>query len=152
MMEKYRGGVVPRADVGPDGMDGADAADIAGYHAAMDGTRGFLLHEALGRAMACVARGNEYVQASQPWAIARRTDEEGTRALDTVLASLIRQLARQAVLLAPFMPVKAQALWEQLGAPGRVLEQRFASLASIDPTGWKVVKGDGLFPRAAKPA
>jgi methionyl-tRNA synthetase len=152
MVEKYRGGVVPHDDVGPNDMDRADLADIAAYHAAMDGTRGFLLHEALGRAMACVTRGNEYVQASQPWAIARRTDDEGTRALDNVLASLIRQLARQAVLLAPFMPVKAQALWTQLGAPGTVLEQRFDGLASLDPTGWHVVKGEGLFPRVAKPA
>jgi methionyl-tRNA synthetase len=148
MVEKYRDGIVP---AGPaDDADRADAADIAAYHTAMDGTRGFLLHEALQRAMACVTRGNEFVQLSQPWAIARRTDDEGGRALDAVLASLIRQLARQAVLLAPFVPGKAQALWTQLGAPGTVLEQRFDRLASLDPTGWKVVKGEGLFPRAAK--
>ncbi|MDB4885983.1 MAG: hypothetical protein JWN79_1421 [Gemmatimonadetes bacterium] len=150
MVEKYRGGVVPAG--ASDEADRADAHDIAAYHAAMDGTRGFLLHEALGRAMACVTRGNEYVQTMQPWAIAKRDDEDGRRALDHVLASLVRQLARQAVLLAPFVPQKAQALWTQLGAPGAVLEQRFDGLASLDPTGWKVVKGEGLFPRAEKSA
>ena len=145
MVEKYRGGIVPAG--APDHADVADAADIAAYHEAMDGTRGFLLHEALQRAMACVTRGNEYVQSAQPWAIAKRTDSEAARELDAVLASLVRQLARQAVLLAPFVPGKAQALWTQLGAPRTVLEQRFETLATLDPTGWKVVKGDGLFPR-----
>lgn len=145
MVEKYRGGIVPPG--APDDADRADAADIAAYHAVMDGTRGFLMHEALQRAMGCVARGNEYVQATQPWALAKRTDDDAPHLLDAVLASLIRQLARQAVLLAPFMPEKAQALWEQLGAPGAVLDQRFPDLATLDPTGWHVVKGQSLFPR-----
>jgi methionyl-tRNA synthetase len=145
MVEKYRGGVVPPG--APDDADRNDAVEIAAYHAAMDGTRGFLLHEALQHAMACVARGNEYVQASQPWTLARSPDDESRRRLDVVLGSLIRQLARQAVLFAPFMPEKAQALWDQLGAPGKVADQRFSSLETLDATGWTVRKGDGLFPR-----
>jgi len=145
MVEKYRDGVVPAS--APDETDRNDAADIAAYHTAMDGTRGFLLHEALQHALACVTRGNEYVQASQPWALAKGADDESRRKLDTVLASLVRRLARQAVLLAPFMPVKAQALWEQLGAPGQVADQHFSGLDSLDVTGWKVTKGDALFPR-----
>ena len=100
---------------------------------------------------ACVTRGNEYVQSSQPWALAKGTDDESRRKLDMVLASLVRQLARQAVLLAPFMPVKAQAVWEQLGAPGKVADQRFANLQSLVVTGWNVRKGESLFPRE-KPA
>jgi methionyl-tRNA synthetase len=145
MVEKYRGGVVPAGE--PDEVDRFDAEDTAAYHAVMDGTRGFLLHEALQHAMACVTRGNEYVQTMQPWAIAKRTDDDGRRALDHVLASLVRQLARQAVLLAPFMPVKAQALWEQLGGPGVVDEQRFAGIEALDVTGWTVKKGASLFPK-----
>jgi methionyl-tRNA synthetase len=149
MVEKYRGGVVPAG--APDEADRNDTADIAAYHTAMDGTRGFLLHEALQHAFACVARGNEYVQSAQPWALAKGADDESRRKLDIVLASLVRQLARQTVLLAPFMPVKAQALWEQLGAPGQVADQRFAGLQELDVTGWKVRKGEPLFPRE-KPA
>ena len=147
MVEKYRGGVVPNG--APDDNDRADFEDIAAYHAAMDGSRGYLLHEALGRAMACVGRGNETVQSSQPWALAKGTDEASTRALDAVLSLLVRQLARQCVLLAPFMPEKAQAVWEQIGAPGRVHEQRFDSLAALTASGWTVKKGESLFPRSA---
>ena len=146
MVEKYRDGIVPSGARGA--ADDADASDIEGYHAAMDGTRGFLLHEGLQRAMACVVRGNEVVQASQPWALAKQGDA-GREALDQVLSSLVRQLARQAVLLAPFLPERAQAMWEQLGAPGNVADQRFAGLASLDAAGWHVSKGAILFPKTA---
>jgi methionyl-tRNA synthetase len=145
MVEKYRGGVVPAG--APDEADRADAADIAAYHSAMDGTRGFLLHDALQRAMACVVRGNEYVQSSQPWSLAKQSDDASRQVLDRVLASLVRQLARQTVLLAPFMPQKAEALWAQLGAPGSVHEQRFDDLTALSATGWRVKKGDALFPK-----
>jgi methionyl-tRNA synthetase len=145
MVEKYRDGVVPPGE--PDEADRADAKDIAAYHAAMDGTRGFLLHEALQRAMACVVRGNEYVQSMQPWALAKGTDDVSRRKLDNVLSSLVRQLARQTVLLAPFVPQKAQVLWTQLGAPGTVHDQRFDRIEKLDAKGWKVVKGEPLFPK-----
>jgi methionyl-tRNA synthetase len=145
MVEKYRDGVVPAGERNE--ADRADAHDIEAYHAAMDGTRGFLLHEGLQRAMAMVARGNEYVQTMQPWALAKGTDDASRRALDNVLSSLVRQLARQAVLLAPFMPEKAQAAWEQIGGPGRVSDQRFAHLATLEGVGWKVSKGESLFPK-----
>jgi methionyl-tRNA synthetase len=145
MVEKYRGGVVPEG--GADDNDRADFEDIVGYHAAMDGSRGFLLHEALNRAMACVTRGNETVQVSQPWALAKGTDDQSRRALDAVLSLLVRQLARQAVLLAPFMPSKAQTVWEQIGGPGFITDQRFENLTSLNASGWDVKKGEPLFPK-----
>ena len=150
MVDKYRGGIVPAG--AHDDADTADARDIAAYHGALDGSRGFLLHEALQHAMACVARGNEYVQTTQPWALAKLADDDGHRALDNVLSSLVRQLARQAVLLAPFMPNKAQDVWEQLGAPGSILEHRNTELGSLDAAGWSVKKGASLFPKEARAA
>jgi methionyl-tRNA synthetase len=146
MVEKYRDGVVPSG--GREEVDRSDAEDIAGYHAAMNGSRGYLLHEGLQRVMSMVTRGNEYVQTMQPWSIAKRDDEDGRRALDHVLSSLVRQLARQAVVLAPFMPEKAQEAWVQIGGPGHVSDQRFGIISELDATGWKVKKGDSLFPKA----
>ena len=63
------------------------------------------------------------------------------------LASLARQLARFAVVLFPFMPVKSAELWRQVGGPGDLAAQRFANLMAIDPTGWCVTKGEALFPK-----
>jgi methionyl-tRNA synthetase len=147
MVERYCGGLVPsaaRTDV-----DRQDAADAIEYHAAMDGTRGFLLHEALRVVWQSVVRGNEYVDRRAPWKQAKDPAQRGE--LEITLASLVRQLARQAVLVAPFMPGKAQELWRQLGAPGVVSDQRFDSLESLDAGGWRVAKGEPLFPKE-KPA
>jgi methionyl-tRNA synthetase len=148
MIEKYRDGVVPAG--GPTSLDTSDAVDIANYHAAMDGGQGYLLHEGLRHVMACVARGNEYVQLSQPWALAKRP--EASAELDAVLAALARAMARHAICLFPFMPVKAAELWAQLGAPGDIAAQRFAGLGALDATGWRVRRGDGLFPRDTPPS
>jgi methionyl-tRNA synthetase len=63
----------------------------------------------------------------------------------------MRQLARQAVYLWPFIPNKAQELWESLGAPGLVGEMTFDRLETLDPTGWRVHKGASLFPKAEPP-
>ena len=146
MIEKYRDGIVPSGE--RTAVDQADIADLSEYHAAMDGSRGFLLQDGLKRAMASVTRGNEYVQSSQPWALAK--DESRHGELENVLAALARNLARQCVLLFPFMPVKTEELWRQLGAPGRVSDQRFDALAGLDAVGWRVRKGAPLFPKPAR--
>ena len=143
MVERYFDGVVPSGT--RTRVDEEDAADMAAYHAAMDGSPGFLLHEALKVVWQSVVRGNEYVDRQAPWKLAKDPALRGD--LETALASLMRQLARQAVCLAPFMPAKAAALWTQLGAPGTVGEQRFRDLAALDATGWMVKKGDPLFPK-----
>ena len=137
MVERYREAVVP---AGPrTAVDTADGADVQAYHAAMDGRNGFLLHEGLQAVWRMVARGNEYVDRQAPWKQAK--DPALSAALDETLASLVRQLARFAVLLQPFMPVKAAELWRQVGGPGDLDAQRFADLMALDPTGWRVEQG-----------
>ena len=143
MIEKFRGGVVPAGS--RTSVDAADAADIAAYHSAMDGSRGYLPHEALRSLWSTVVRGNEYVQASAPWALAK--DPARSAELDAILASLARQLARQSVLLSPFMPEKSEELWTQLGGPGRAASVNTLRLSELEVTGWRVRKGASLFPR-----
>ena len=143
MVERYREGVVPAG--ARTAVDAVDAEDLRAYHAAMDGGRGFLLHEGLQAVWRMVARGNEYVDRQAPWKQAK--DPALASALDETLASLVRQLARFAVLLQPFMPGKAAELWKQVGGPGDLAAQRFASLMSLETTGWQVKKGEPLFPK-----
>jgi methionyl-tRNA synthetase len=143
MVEKYFDGVVPDA-ARPD-AEREDDADVAAYHAAMHGEQGWLLHDGLAAVYRMTQRANEYTAATTPWAVAKdaaRRDE-----LAVILSSLIRRIARQTVLLAPFMPNKVEAVWTQLGAPGRAADQRFSALDALDPAGWRVTKGEGLFPR-----
>jgi methionyl-tRNA synthetase len=143
MVEKYFEGVVPQGQ--PNEVDEADAENLAAYAAAMDGTRGYLPNEALRQLWQTVQRANEYVDRQAPWKLAK--DPARRAELEATLASLVRQLTRQAVHLSPFMPAKAEELWGQLGAPGRASEQRLATLATLDPTGWRVRKGAALFPK-----
>jgi methionyl-tRNA synthetase len=147
MIEKYCDGVVP---TGPrTALDETDTAELGAYHEAMNGNNGFLLHQGLDAVMRSVRAGNEYVQSSAPWTVAK--DPARRAELDTIMATLARHLARHAVTLFPFMPTKAAQLWSLLGAPGKLEDQRFATLESLDATGWRVQKGEPLFPRAEKP-
>ena len=143
MIDRYRAGVIPAGRDEP--TDTADAADLASYHASLDGSSGYLQHEALKALWRTVSRANEFVDRQAPWKLAK--DETQGPELDRSLGSLARQLMRQAVYASAFMPQTAEELWARLGAPGSVHEQRFDALDRLDPTGWKVTKGPPLFPK-----
>jgi methionyl-tRNA synthetase len=149
MIEKYRGAAVPAGQ--PASIDQEDAGDVAALIAALDGSRGYLCHEAVAAVVRMTARANGFIQQSAPWTLAK--DPAKSAELDDVLAALARTLARQAACIACVMPGKAEALWKQLGAPGTAGGTAYASLGSLDAGGWKVAKGEGLFPRPeASPA
>lgn len=148
MVEKYRDGVVPSGATTT--LDVDDAADIAAYHSAMDGKRGYLLHEGLKAVWSSVARGNEFVDRQAPWKLAKDPALAGE--LDNTLSALCRHLARHCVMLFPFMPSKAQELWEALGAPGSLGDQRLSRLHELGAAGWRVTKGASLFPKESSAA
>jgi methionyl-tRNA synthetase len=143
MIEQYCGSVVPAAERGS--LDAADAAGLAAARAAMDGSRGYLPHEALAALGRITDGANGFIQQTKPWALAK--DPARRQELESALGALARSLARQAVYLAPFIPEKAEALWQQLGGPGTARGTLFAAADSIDAAGWRVVKGEALFPR-----
>jgi methionyl-tRNA synthetase len=142
MVERYCAGVVPAG--ARNEVDDADDADLALYHSSI-GPRGFLLHDALKAVWQTVARGNEYVDKQAPWKLAKDPAARGE--LERTLATLVRQLARQALYLWPFMPAKSEELWGSLGAPGKPGDLGFEKSKALDPTGWKVAKGAILFPK-----
>jgi methionyl-tRNA synthetase len=142
MVRKYREGRVPAGE--DSDLDEARRAALAHYHASMEE---LLLHRGAGAALDLVRQANGYVDRSKPWDLARAERDEGAGPgpLDAALGSLVRALAAAASMLAPFLPGKARALWEQLGGEGPVptfeaLEERTASLT-------RVSGGEVLFPR-----
>ncbi|MGQ0643570.1 MAG: methionine--tRNA ligase [Gemmatimonadaceae bacterium] len=143
MVERYFGGSVPAAAA--TSLDAGDRERIAAYHSAVSGERGYLLHEGLQHVWQSVAAGNEYVDRQAPWRLAKDPGQRGE--LEATLGSLVRHLARHCVLLAPYMPNKAATLWKQLGGMADVHQERFASLDTIDVRGWRVTKGEPLFPK-----
>ncbi|MEO7360150.1 MAG: methionine--tRNA ligase, partial [Gemmatimonadaceae bacterium] len=147
MVEKFCDGIVPSSSR-PD-AEIPDDHDVQSYHAALDGSRGWLLHEALAAVARQTARANEYVQSCAPWQLAR--DPAKRAELEQVLSSLVRRVARQALQLQPFMPIKAAELWQSLGAPKEIAGGTFVDLDSLPVTGWRVTKGAILFPRPVAP-
>jgi methionyl-tRNA synthetase len=142
MVEKYRGGVVP--SVAPDAeLFAAHDASLAQARAAVDGARRHRPNEVIGALMDAARRTNEYIQRTQPWALAK--DPANAAPLDVVLTTLIASLAQCAAWLAPVMPQKMQALWEQLGGTGDVTQVRLDQPIVVN--GWQVKKGGPLFPK-----
>ncbi len=73
--------------------------------------------------VANAAVANVFVDRLAPWAL-RKTDPERAAA---VLNTLCNWLALEARWMVPFMPGKAQAIWEMLGQAGRVSDQPWPS-------------------------
>jgi methionyl-tRNA synthetase len=142
MVRKYRDGRVPTT--GDTGLDAARRAHLAEYHEAMEK---LLLHRGADVALRLARDANGFVDHSHPWELARAEREASAEPgdLDAVLGALVRALAACATMLAPFLPSKARALWEQLGGEADVpsfeeLDARSAKLGAV-------AGGEVLFPR-----
>lgn len=145
MIEKYRDGDVPEsAEITPLELFGAQT--VATYSKAMDALD---LRGGADAAWALVARANQYIVETAPWALAKQEKREE---LDAVLHALAACLYRLAVLTSPFMPEKAQTLWGALGQGGEAARTVWKTLGAPPVAGKHVVKPDGLFPKPAPAA
>lgn len=141
MIDKYRGGIVP--DGAETLLDAEGARSVAAYAAAMDAID---MRGGAEAAWILIAEANQFIVRNAPWALAKAGSDD---ALDRVLAALGRALVRLAVMVAPFMPGKAQALWEALGQSGHFdgAAWRLAEHPAI--AGARVHKPENLFPKPA---
>jgi methionyl-tRNA synthetase len=91
-------------------------------------------------------RANRYVEETAPWKLAK---EKRDAELDQVLVDLVRTVARLAVMSAPFIPSKAEQLWNSLGAGAdrSLASVRLGDLAGLTVGGWTVAKPPLLFPK-----
>jgi len=142
MVERYRGGIVPQDPrQGDTPLERATVEALGAYARAMDA---LALQDGAAQIIELASRANRYVEETAPWKLAK---EKKDAALDVVLANLVRTVARLAVLAAPFIPGKAQAIWDLLGAPRGLGEVRFADLTTVAVTGQRVAKPPPLFPK-----
>ena len=119
MIERYRDGVVPDAELDPELESGDDA--VAG----IDGVVRELLEraeitQALSAIWARVRRLNRYVEESRPWDLAK-DDSEAAR-LDQVLYNLAEGLRVLALVLHPYMPDSSGRLLDALAEGNRELD------------------------------
>lgn len=147
LVVRHCDGIVPVADAARDtANDGALRVRVEtalrAYVSAFDAN---LPHRALEASWDALAAANEYITRTAPWLAAR--DPARRADLEHALGALVRLLARQAVLLGPVIPSKADELWHTLGGPGSVHDQRLQDLAGLEVAAWRVERGEPLFPR-----
>jgi methionyl-tRNA synthetase len=104
-------------------------------------------HRALGTIWNLVNALNKYLDDTAPWSVAKKTD--GRAELEGILSRSLTVLRIVTVLLYPFCPSTAQRMWEMLGLPGKVEDQRIEEARSWGalPEGLGVAKPIPLFPR-----
>lgn len=144
MVRRYRDGIIPAP-----GFDGELELDLQRVAAeARQQAEIALENWEIGRALesiwSFVRRTNRYIEQSEPWRLARQTDQER---LDVVLYSVAEALRLLAVFLAPFIPSSSDRLLQQLGlepvAPGAWRDAGTWRLTAFT----SVVEGPLLFPR-----
>jgi methionyl-tRNA synthetase len=139
MIDRYREGVVPDADV-----DRVLAEDFDGLREEVAGLLDNAeITQALDRIWQRVRRLNRYVEERAPWQLAK--DEANADALDQTLRSLAEGLRVVTLLLAPYIPETADKLLDALGADDRSLD---AAAYGAQPGGARVEKVPPLFPKA----
>lgn len=145
MIEKYHGGVVTHKE-GTEDVDKEFIAlvneTVAGYSDAMDHME---LNQAIKDVWNLIGRANKYIDETAPWILAK--DPAQAERLQAVMYNLAEALRIIAILIAPFVPVTAPKIYEQLGLGNPesffMADAVWGKLA----TGTKVQKGEPLFPR-----
>jgi len=142
MVQRYRAGAVPKDPQGYNTPLERVAQEVLGAYArAMNA---FDLQQGAALVIELASHANRYIEEQAPWKLAK---EKKDADLDSVLANLVRTVARLAVLAAPFVPSKAQEIWRVLGATRELSGVALADLGRIDVTGWTVLKPPPLFPK-----
>ncbi|MHB0999868.1 MAG: methionine--tRNA ligase [Armatimonadota bacterium] len=121
LLHRFRDGIIPQ----PECADGeaevlrnlvtSTSGEVAKY---LDRLQ---FSEALASIWTVVGRANKYMEDQAPWKLAK--DESCAKKLDTVLYTVLETVRSVAIMIQPFMPSAAGAIWNQLGIGGTVDEQ-----------------------------
>ncbi len=101
------------------------------------------LHDALEEINSAIRAANRYIEATQPWQLAR---EGNTELLGTVLFSVTQLLAKAGILLNAVIPEKSMELLDAIGYTGEITISAVAGEILVSP-GTKIKKPPALFPR-----
>jgi methionyl-tRNA synthetase len=144
LIVNFAGGVVPAAPSSAElagDLGAAFGKTLQDVHAAMDE---FAFQRALAAIWEFVGAVNRYVDASQPWALAKQPEQRPR--LEAVLYNLSQALHSLGIVLSPFLPdaaARIRAALGESGAPPRLTGNAWGGLRP----GARVAKIPGLFPR-----
>jgi methionyl-tRNA synthetase len=160
MITNFGGGVVAGPPPGGAHEREGDAPDVrAAFVKARDemdaAMEVFAFHRALAAIWEFIGACNRYIDATQPWALAKDKSPGAPERLARVLSTLAEGLRCLGIVLAPFLPDAAARIRGALGESGepRLSDAEWHRV----PAGTRVAKLSGLFPRveekkAAEPA
>jgi methionyl-tRNA synthetase len=127
LLHKHRNGIIPVPGV-ETSEDEAIASlvtstpdEVAAYLDKMQ------FADALSAIWVVIGRANKYMEMQAPWKLAK--DELCRTRLDTVLYTVLETVRSVAILIQPFMPSAAEAIWEQLGIEDSLAVQRWSDAA-----------------------
>ncbi|MBI3331030.1 MAG: methionine--tRNA ligase [Candidatus Omnitrophica bacterium] len=125
MLERYAGSrIPPEAPVGCAVDDEPLRQAVLGLAAAVERAMATVeFSSALEAIMRVVTQANQYIETAAPWKLAKAQETARLQGVLRVLAEVIRITA---ILLSPFMPSVADAVWRQLGCRD---ERRWADAA-----------------------
>jgi methionyl-tRNA synthetase len=150
MLKQYFGGNIPgdgeRAGGTDDGMKRVCAETRDAYFVFMDG---YEIHSGIAEVFKVVRAANRYIEECAPWSLMKK--EGGKAEAAKVLFTVAEVLRQTAVLLFPFMPSKAQGIWETLGIEARIADATYEEVLTWRDS-WDAISdqlGDlePLFPR-----
>ena len=118
----------------------AAATTLAG---AIEGWAAMQPSKALDATWQLIRATNAYLEANEPW-----KTEPGEQ-VDAVMGDALEALRIVCILASPAVPTTCQTIWERLGLPGAVADQRVPAAAAWGgyPGGLTVTKAEPLFPR-----
>ncbi len=140
MLSKYRNGLVPQPVESEIGERFANLGDVVYDHVTC-----LRFRDALDAIWELVTALNRAIDDRKPWVLFK---EERQVELDALLYELCEGLRTLAIVLHPFMPEKATAVWHQLGLEGTPeVRWRDALAWGTLAANTQTNPGDALFPR-----
>lgn len=153
MVRTNCGGVVPAVPAAGTAELQARAAEVraAVQAAVVEFDREFDRYgfsHALEGVQTAATRVDKFLSDTKPWNLAK--DPDGRPALELVLNTAVEAVRHFAVLLAPVLPVSAQAIWQYLGEAGEVSNVAPTSLHWGAATGKTIGEIKPIFPNLDK--
>ena len=135
MTKKYFDGIVPTPDVKEPIDDELYAAVREGITKSVELMDSYHVADSLEAIFSMLRRANKYIDETMPWVLAKSEETKGR--LATVIYNLLEVIRTAAVLLVPYIPSTAKAIFGQLGTDKTEFESvsEFGALESGKPLG-----------------
>ena len=135
MTKKYFDGIVPTPDVKEPIDEELYAAVREGIDKSVELMGAYHVADSLETIFSMLRRANKYIDETMPWVLAKSEETKGR--LATVIYNLLEVIRTAAVLLVPYIPSTAKAIFGQLGTDKTEFDTvaSFGALESGKPLG-----------------